>query len=194
MKKLGNPKSFSKTIFSLAFSAMFAVGVSAQEPAPAAAAAAPASGSGDPVKGKELFNTNCAACHKLDAKMTGPALRGVGDKYDKEWLYKWIKNSSDLIKSGDAKAVKVYEEFAKANMTAFPQLSNGDIDNIIAYAMEPAPVAETPKAVTADGGSGSSEGGLSNNLILGVLAFILAVLVFMLFTVKRLLKNVNNSR
>ena len=198
MKKLGNPKSFSKTIFSLAFSAMFAVGVSAQEAvaaaAPAATAAAPATGSGDPVKGKELFNTNCAACHKLDAKMTGPALRGVGDKYDKEWLYKWVKNSSDLIKSGDAKAVKVYEEFAKSNMTAFPQLSNGDIDNIVAYAMEPAPVAETPKAATATEGSASSEGGLSNNLILGVLAFILGVLVFMLFTVKKLLKNVIESK
>ena len=198
MKKLGNPKSFSKTIFSLAFTAIFAVGVSAQEPVAAAtsapAAAAPASGSGDPVKGKELFNANCAACHKLDAKMTGPALRGVGDKYDKEWLYKWVKNSSDLIKSGDAKAVKVYEEFAKSNMTAFPQLSNGDIDNIVAYAMEPAPVAETPKAATATEGSASSEGGLSNNLILGVLAFILGVLVFMLFTVKKLLKNVIESK
>jgi mono/diheme cytochrome c family protein len=196
MKKLGNPKSFSKTIFSLAFTAMFAVGVSAQEPVAtsAPAAAAPASGSGDPVKGKELFNANCAACHKLDAKMTGPALRGVGDKYDKEWLYKWVKNSSDLIKSGDAKAVKVYEEFAKSNMTAFPQLSNGDIDNIVAYAMEPAPVAETPKAATATEGSASSEGGLSNNLILGVLAFILGVLVFMLFTVKKLLKNVIESK
>ena len=198
MKKLGNPKSFSKTIFSLAFTAIFAVGVSAQEPVAAAtsapAAAAPASGSGDPVKGKELFNANCAACHKLDAKMTGPALRGVGDKYDKEWLYKWIKNSSELIKSGDAKAVKVYDDFAKANMTAFPQLSNGDIDNIVAYAMEPAPVAETPKAATATESSASSEGGLSNNLILGVLAFILGVLVFMLFTVKKLLKNVIESK
>jgi mono/diheme cytochrome c family protein len=31
----------------------------------------------DPVKGKELFNANCAACHKLDAKATGPMLRGI---------------------------------------------------------------------------------------------------------------------
>jgi len=173
MKKLGIPKSFQKLSFSLAFTALFAVSVNAQDPAaaaaPAATAAAPATGSGDPVKGKELFNTNCAACHKLDAKMTGPALRGVGDKYDKEWLYKWIKNSSDLIKSGDARAVKVYEEFNKTNMTAFPQLSNGDIDNIVAYAMEPAPVAETPKTAVATEGAGDAKGGMSNNLILGVL-------------------------
>ena len=30
---------------------------------------------GDPVNGKAIFNANCAACHKLDKKMTGPALR-----------------------------------------------------------------------------------------------------------------------
>jgi mono/diheme cytochrome c family protein len=51
------------------------------------------------VKGKELFNANCAACHKLDAKATGPMLRGIAAKHDMPWLYKWIRNSSELIKS-----------------------------------------------------------------------------------------------
>jgi cytochrome c2 len=32
--------------------------------------------------GKELFNANCAACHKLDAKATGPALEGIAGKHD----------------------------------------------------------------------------------------------------------------
>jgi hypothetical protein len=78
-------------------------------------------------------------------------------------------------------------------MTAFPQLSKGDIDNIIAYTMEVAPAAETPK--TASGGTAEkSNGGVSNNLILGVLAFVLGILVFMLVTVKRLLKNVIESK
>ncbi|SEQ13119.1 c-type cytochrome [Flavobacterium urocaniciphilum] len=196
MKKVGNPNSFSKTFFSLAFSVMFAIGVNAQDAAaaPAAAApaaAAPAAGTGDAVAGKALFNTNCAACHKLDAKMTGPALRGVGDKYDKEWLYKWVKNSSELIKSGDAKAVKVYEEFNKTAMTAFPQLSNADIDNIIAYTMMP---KEEVKTAAVPQGSEKTGSGVSNNLILGVLALILAVLVFMLFMVNKLLKKVVESK
>ena len=34
----------------------------------------------DIVSGKSLFNTNCAACHKLDKKMTGPALRHVENR------------------------------------------------------------------------------------------------------------------
>jgi mono/diheme cytochrome c family protein len=42
-----------------------------------------------------------------------------------------------LIKSGDAEAVKVFEEYNQSVMTAFPQLSNADIDNIIAYTSEP---------------------------------------------------------
>ena len=77
----------------------------------AAAPVAAAAGAGDAVKGKELFNANCAACHKLDAKMTGPMLRGISAKHDKEWLYKWIHNSQALIKSGDADANKLWEEY-----------------------------------------------------------------------------------
>ena len=69
-------------------------------PAPATdAAAAPAAG-GDVAAGKALFNANCAACHKLDDKMTGPALRGVAERRDRAWLGKWIKDSKALIASG----------------------------------------------------------------------------------------------
>ena len=93
----------------------------------------------DPVAGKALFNTNCASCHKLDRKMTGPALRYVEKRLDedegldREWLYSWIRNSSAMIKSGDTYAVKIYEEYNKSAMTAYPQLTNADIDNILAY-------------------------------------------------------------
>ena len=83
--------------------------------------------------GKKLFNANCASCHKLNKKAVGPALKGVSAKYDREWLYSWIKNSSAMIKDGDPQAVAVWEEYNKVAMNAFPMLSNADIDNIIAY-------------------------------------------------------------
>jgi hypothetical protein len=41
-----------------------------------------------------------------------------------------------MIKSGDAAAVKVYEENNKVNMTVFSTLTETDIDNIIAYTSE----------------------------------------------------------
>jgi cytochrome c551/c552 len=179
MKKVGNHKSFSKIFFSLAITLTISLNAFSQ----------------DAAKGKEIFNANCAACHKLDAKSTGPALRGVEAKYDKEWLYKWIKNSGELIKSGDAQAVKVFEENNKVAMTAFPQLSNEDIDNIIAYTSEPAPVAVAPVAgASVDGNNAANESGVSNNLILGALSLVMLMLVVMLFLVNNMLTKIAGAK
>jgi mono/diheme cytochrome c family protein len=192
MKKVGNHNSTSrKMFFSLALMLTFSLTSIAQVATPAAAAAEVpvATQGGDPVKGKELFNSNCAACHKLDAKATGPMLRGIASKHDMPWLYKWIHNSSALIKSGDAAAVKVYEENNKAVMTAFPALSEADIDDIIAYTSEPK--AEAPAAVAGTAVAvGAQGGGVSDNIILGALALVMVVLVVMLFLVNNVLRKV----
>ena len=66
MKKVGNHKSFSRIFFGLAFVLVTSLSAFAQ----------------DAAKGKELFNANCAACHKLDGKATGPALRDVASKFE----------------------------------------------------------------------------------------------------------------
>ena len=161
----------------------------AQDAAPAAEASAT---SADPAKGKELFNANCAACHKLEGKATGPELRGVADKFEAAWLHKWIRNSSDLIKSGDAQAIKVFEDNNKIVMSSFPQLSDADIDNILAYTSEPkaeAPKAAATAATEAVPGA-ASEGGISNNIILGALALVMVILIVMLFLVNQVLSKV----
>lgn len=148
---------------------------------------------GDTAAGKSLFNANCAACHKLDKKMTGPALRNVearlaeSDGLDREWLYKWIKNSAGMVKSGDAYASKIYKEYNGTAMTAFPQLSNADIDNILAYTAEVK--VDTPNPTPPTGGGGSSDGGDSNNtLILGALALLFALLAAALVIVNKTLR------
>lgn len=197
MKKVGNHNSISRILLlSVAFMLAFSLTSNAQDAAAAAppaapAAAAPAAG-GDPLKGKELFNTNCAACHKLDAKSTGPALRGVADKHEKAWLYKWIHNSSEMIKSGDPAAVKLFAENNKSVMTAFPQLSEADIDNIIAYTSQPK--AEAPMTTsTAPPGTETNQGGISNDLVLTALAVVMLLLVVMLFMVNSVLTKVAKS-
>ena len=146
----------------------------------------------DPVKGKALFNSNCAACHKLDKKMTGPALRGVENRLyndeglDKEWMYSWIRNSAALVKSGDEYANKIYAEYNGAAMTAFPQLSNSDIDNILAYTAQekPKPVV-TEEVVTSTSNVAS---GISNEVILGAFAFVFFILAIGLFLVNKTLR------
>ena len=178
MKKVGNHKSFSKIFFSLAFVLVTSLSAFSQ----------------DAAKGKELFNANCAACHKLDGKATGPALRDVAAKYDKEWLYKWIKNSGELIKSGDAQAVKVFEENNKVPMTAFPQLSNEDIDNILAYTSEPAPAAPAVVPGAPVAGEATADSGVSNNVILGVLSLVMMMLVVMLFLVNNMLTKITGAK
>ena len=201
MKKVGNHNSISrKIVFSLALMLTFSLtslsqnatpAAMAATPATTAAPAAPATGGGDAAAGKALFNVNCAACHNLDKKMTGPALRGVTGRHAKDWFYGWIANSSAMIKSGDPDAVKLFNENNKSVMTAFPQLSKQDIDNILAYTDEPKPEPLKPMAGTAAVlGTSGSDSGISNNVILGALSLVMLMLVIMLFFVNNVLTKV----
>jgi mono/diheme cytochrome c family protein len=146
---------------------------------------------GDPVNGKALYNANCAACHKLDKPMTGPALRNVEARLaeeqglDREWLNAWIRNSSALIKSGDAYANKIYNEYNQVAMTAYPGFSDQDISDILAYTAEPPPAPVAPVETVA--GAAQGDAGVSNNLILGALAVLFALLAMALILVKRTL-------
>ncbi|WP_299113724.1 c-type cytochrome [uncultured Winogradskyella sp.] len=151
---------------------------------------------GDPAKGKTLFNTHCAACHKLDKAMTGPALRNVearlseDEGLDRDWLYAWIKNNSALINAGDAYANKIKDYDASA-MNSFSFLSNEDIDNVLAYTAfvpEPTPGGgdDTPIVVP--------EPGISNEIILGALALLFALLAMALVLVNRTLKRFADAK
>ena len=86
-------------------------------------------------EGQKLFRTYCAACHKVDRVMTGPALAGVGKKYedDKDWLYRWIRNSQELVKAGEPKAVALFEEYEGVIMQANPTLTDEQIEAILAF-------------------------------------------------------------
>lgn len=192
MKKVLYRHLFSKVLgFSLL---LFSVSFYAQEEA-AATEVAEVTG-GDPVKGKQLFNQNCAACHALDRKMTGPALANVESRLledeglDKEWLYTWIKNSPGMIKAGDAYANKIYAEYNQAAMTAFPTLSNQDIDDILAYTAAPPPAPVAAAVATPGEGGAESGGGISNEMILGALALVFGLLVIMLILVNNTLRRI----
>ena len=163
-----------RVLLSLVLAIAFTLPTYAQEP--------------DVDKGKSLFNMNCAACHKLNKRAVGPALAGVSQKYEKEWLYSWIKNSMAMVKSGDPQAVAIYEEYNKSVMTAFPQLSNEDIDNILAYTDYTPPAPAVPAAVATTAASGGDN--TTSILLLGVLVLVLVILVVMLFLVTKTLRKI----
>ena len=143
---------------------------------------------GDVTAGESLFKANCAACHKLDKKATGPALRGVADNYEKDWLYEWIKDSQGLIKSGDSKANELFAANNNSVMTSFPQLTDVDIDNILAYTSQPKPEPKVAQTTAVDGGN--DNGGASNTIVLGALAMVFLLLVIMLYLVNKTLRGI----
>ena len=113
-----------------------------------ATASAPAGGSGAPAAapkavaltaeqehGKTLFSNNCAQCHAVtDEVVVGPGLKGVRQRTQVDaWLAKWIKYSQAVVASGDAYAVGVYNKYGKIAMSAFPQFSDQDINDILNY-------------------------------------------------------------
>ena len=146
--------------------------------------------------GMQLFKNNCASCHakNMKVKMTGPALAGVEERWenDKGRLYSWIRNSQAFLATGDAYANGLYLEYNKSVMTAFPNLTDSELDNILSYINTVADVGYPPKAAVAVGETGVPGGpndGSSNTLMYGVLALILAILSIVL---ARIVSNLNH--
>lgn len=102
--------------------------------------------------GKTLFKSNCAACHTVGkGKLTGPDLKDLTQRVDLEWIIPFVKNSTAVIESGDAYAVKIFNEFNKTVMTAHPQLTDEDITNIVGYITDASVVVEPTTQVGQSG-------------------------------------------
>ncbi len=106
-------------------------------------------------EGKDLFKNLCAACHKLDKKLVGPKLGNITDTREMDWLKSWISDNTALIASGDADAIEA-AEFSPTAMTAFPQLSEKNIEDVLYYTtigkIKKAPVAGAVVDAPASGG------------------------------------------
>ena len=134
----------------------------------------------DAAAGAAIFKQKCTACHGIDKAVVGPALKGIDSKYDEAWLIKWIKNSPAFIASGDAQAVKA-AEYSPAMMSAFPELSDDDIKNIVAYVKvgDVKPAAD-PNAAAGTAGASADKGGVSNFMLFGLLAVIVIAFLVIL--------------
>lgn len=150
-----------------------------------------ASAQGDPVNGKSIFNANCAACHKLDKKSIGPALGGVTERRETDWLISWIKDNAALRASGDADAIAIFEEYNGVVMTAFPGLSDEEIMDILAYTEAGAAPAPGPDGGT-QGAPVPVEEPNNTPLIIG-LGVVLLLLIVLLAKVKNTLKQVKGE-
>ena len=134
----------------------------------------------DAAAGAAIFKQKCTACHGIEKAVVGPALKGIDTKYDEAWLLKWIKNAPAFIASGDPLAVKA-SAYSPAMMSAFPELSDDDIKNIVAYVKvgDVKPAAD-PNAPAGSVGAPADKGGVSNFMLIGLFAVIVIAFLVIL--------------
>jgi mono/diheme cytochrome c family protein len=143
--------------------------------------------------GKALFSQNCASCHAVNKKLTGPALAGVEDRWsDKKNLYAWIKNSAAFLNTGDPYATKLYNEYNKTAMNSFPGLADKDIDAILAYIKTVPAAGATPSGGQATAGAPDEDS--DSTLVFGILTLILALLSLILLQVNSNLKKLSDDK
>jgi mono/diheme cytochrome c family protein len=150
----------------------------------------------DPAKGEAIFKAKCTACHKIDVRMTGPALGPqLEAETDDAYLTKWIQNNQALIAAKNPKALKIYNEFNQAGMTVFAELTDADVANVIAYVRADWKKQKEDKAKPAAGGAVAAEQGPSNLVVFGLLGVIVIAFIVILVlnkviaTLERLLLN-----
>ena len=142
--------------------------------------------------GKALFSANCASCHAINKRLTGPALAGVEDRWpDKKLLHQWIKNNAAVLKSGDKYANDLYNEYGKVQMNLFPTLSDKDIDAILGYIKTEAGKNNQP---TPPGGPVTVTDSGDNTLLFGILTLILAIIAFTLLQVNSNLRKMADDK
>jgi mono/diheme cytochrome c family protein len=148
----------------------------------------------DAAEGEGIFKNNCTSCHAVtDEVVIGPGLKGISARRPIDWIVKWIHNPQAVITSGDKYAVDLYNKYNKTQMTAFPNLSEGQIKSVVAYIDAEAakvPVAVAGAAPAAGGASseGSSNGGMMQYILIGLLLVMILVLLALLSIVSSLSK------
>lgn len=145
----------------------------------------------DAAEGEQLYKANCTACHAINEKIVGPALKDVHKRRESAWLLKWIKNSQKLIAAGDPVAVQLYKENNESPMLSFENLSDAQITSIVDYIKKEseapaAPVVASTASITPIETNSNVSGFYSNvtYYALIVMAIILALIVFVLYRIQ----------
>jgi mono/diheme cytochrome c family protein len=146
----------------------------------------------DPNIGKTLFRDNCASCHNRDMKtvLTGPALGPAEDQwadFSRQELYGWVRNAPLMISDGHPRAVDLWNQFKPTAMTAFPNLTDDEIESIFAYVRQE--YTKAPVAAAGPVGQGSSGSDESSNTLLYII--LLIVLGALAMVLARVISNLN---
>ncbi len=73
---------------------------------------------------ESYFRQNCTSCHTIGGgRLTGPDLKDVTKRQDRQWLVNWLLDPVGVLKSGDPIAVKLQKEARGAVMPRPPAMT-----------------------------------------------------------------------
>jgi len=91
-------------------------------------------------KGQVLFTQNCTSCHQIKVDGIGPRLSGIVAITSREWVKKFIKNSTEMVNSTDARAGEVFIKYKKAIMPSYNYLKDIELEEIVDYLATTKPI------------------------------------------------------
>jgi mono/diheme cytochrome c family protein len=142
--------------------------------------------------GKALFMKNCASCHAIDKKLTGPALMGVDERWkgNRKNLTSWIKNTGSYMKTtNDPYAIALFNEYNKSAMNVFDGvIDDKEIGAILDY------IKNWKPAVVATSGPAGEKPESDNSLLFGILTLVLAIVAFILIQVNSGLRKLADQK
>jgi len=72
----------------------------------------------------QYFQQNCASCHTIGGgRLTGPDLKNVSERADREWLVEFILDPKGVIDSGDPYGQKILSEARGVYMNPVPGMT-----------------------------------------------------------------------
>ena len=80
----------------------------------------------------DYFKLNCTNCHTIGGgRLTGPDLKDLGKRQDREWLVKFLMNPKAVIDSGDSYAKKILEESRGVTMPTPPGITKDRAEKLL---------------------------------------------------------------
>lgn len=80
--------------------------------------------------GEKLFTNKCAACHKMEEKYVGPALKGVTIRRQPEWIMNMILNPQEMTQK-DPTAQELLGEYL--TQMPFQNITQAEVRSILEY-------------------------------------------------------------
>jgi len=110
----------------------FLVGCGGDAPSETGTETAAVATATDAHPGQTLYEMNCVACHTIgEGVRVGPDLAGVNDKYEHDWLIRWISDPLDMSQN-DSIGRRIFAEWNELPM-ASSRLSEPEIVNVLDF-------------------------------------------------------------